>query len=295
MSEHKDKRCFVLLPAGNPHYVTLFEELFSLAIMKAGLIPYRLQQSPTTPLPIEMLVQELAAADAVFADLSQNDVDIWFALGCALTLSKPLCLVSSRLEFSLPLDIQDLEIIPYPVTAFPSDFKDLQQNITEQLLAQLPQIPISQIPASQIPVAQIPAPQVPVPPSAPSPLDAVIPLTTPAFPSLAAISDEDLTTHEVLALTIIDLKASENGLSPRDLGLEMKVNECAHLTSHAMNALKRKRLIERRSVPVTDGNERYFSDNLFVTRSGEEWLIRHGKRRTPRSNSAMRELFIANR
>jgi hypothetical protein len=279
MSEQKDKRCFVLLPAGNPHYVTLFEELFSLAIMKAGLIPYRLQQSHTTPLPIEMLVQELGAADAVFADLSQNDVDIWFALGCALALSKPLCLVSSRLEFSLPLDIQDLEIIPYPVTAFPSDFKDLQQNITEQLLAQLPQIPVSQIPA---------------PPLVPSPLD-TIPLATPAFPSLAAISDDDLTAHEVLALTIIDLKASENGLSPRDLGLEMKINECAHLTSHAMNALKRKRLIERRSVPVTDGNERYFSDNLFVTRSGEEWLIRHGKRRTPKSNSAMRELFIANR
>jgi hypothetical protein len=279
MSEQKNNRCLALLPAAGLHYDKLFHELFSLAIMKAGMIPFRipfrLEASSPKPLPIDVLLHEIANADALFADLSENSLDIWLALGCALALKKPICLISSRLEFSLPLDIQDLEIIPYPATPFPSDYAELEQNIIEQLLAKRPQAdPFQQ-------------------PQAPS-------SETSAFPSFIPPPDpsssEDLTSYEVLALTIIDLKASEDGLSPRDLGLEMQVNECAHLTSHAINALKRRKLIKKKSVQVTEGAEHYSSENIFITPSGEEWLIRHGKRKNlHRSHSLTRDRLLINR
>jgi hypothetical protein len=267
MSEQANNRCFVLLPAGNPHYTRLFDELFAFAIIEAGLLPWR-HEDPTAPLPIEVLVQEIIKADAIFADLSQNDADIWFALGCALTLRKPLCVISSRLEFSLPLDIQDLDIIPYPIAPFPGDYRELQQNITEQLQAKLPK-------------------SITLQPAAPAPIE------PPVMPASLVAHPEELNSYEVLALTIIDVNATEQGLSPRDLGLEMKSNESAHLTSHAMNALRRRKLIERRSVQVIHGNERYVSENLFLTRLGEEWLIRHGKRTSLlRANSASHQTFL---
>jgi hypothetical protein len=271
MSELKRNRCFALLPPGDPHYAKLFHELFSLAIIEAGMIPYCLQESSSEPLPIDVLLQEIAKADAIFADLSENSVDIWFALGCALALKKPLCLISSRLEFSVPLDIQDLEIIPYPATPFPSDYAELEQNIIEQL--------------AKRPHAVTLKPAQPISATAPAALPSLVPSSD--------ISSEDLTSYEVLALTIIDLKTSGDGLSPRTLGLEMQAHKSAHLTSHAINALRRRKLIEKRSVRVTDGPKPYISDNIFITQRGEEWLIRHGKRKNlHRSHFAANDRFV---
>ena len=110
----------------------------------------------------------------------------------------------------------------------------------------------------------------------------------PRFCSLSrpTSSSGDLVSYEILALTIIDLKATGAGLSPRALGLEMQASECGHLTSHAMNALKRRRFIERKPVQISEGNELHVSENLFITRIGEDWLIRHGKRAHPRNAPA---------
>jgi hypothetical protein len=272
MNDPINNRCFVLLPSGDPHYGKLFHELFSLAIIEAGMIPYRIQESSPEPLLIDVLLQEIAKADAIFADLSENSVDIWFALGCALALKKPLCLISSRLEFSLPLDIQDLDIIPYPATSFPSDYAELEQNIIEQLLAQRTQTGALE-PAQPQPAASS--------------------VTLPPFISSSDLSSKDLTSYEVLALTIVDLKASREGLSPRALGLEMQAHECAHLTSHAIKALKGRKLVEKRSVRAADGAGSYISDNIFITQWGEEWLIRHGKRKNlHRSHSVTSDRFV---
>jgi hypothetical protein len=134
-----------------------------------------------------------------------------------------------------------------------------------------PQIPEPQFPNSQIPKSQFQQPSLPLDPVA----------------TLAG----DLASYEVLALTIIDIKASGGGLSPRDLGLEMQARSSAHLTSHAMNSLKRRRFIERKPVQLTQGNEVHISENLFLTRAGQEWLLRHGKRATThRSTMRPREL-----
>jgi hypothetical protein len=90
-----------------------------------------------------------------------------------------------------------------------------------------------------------------------------------------------------MAMKIIDRKASKAGLSPRDLGLEMRASNAAPLTSHAMNALKRRGFIETKPVQVSEGNELHLSENLFLTRTGEDWLIRHGKRATAQRTTAL--------
>jgi hypothetical protein len=125
-----------------------------------------------------------------------------------------------------------------------------------------------------------------------APVVASTPITPPA-PATASLS-EDLTAHEVLALTIIDLHASSEGLSPRALGLEMQSSESAHLTSHAMNSLKRRRFIERRPPSGTDGVDSNTSENLFITWSGKNWLLHHRQRaKSHRSNSSIRNLMMS--
>jgi len=268
MSEPNKKRCIVLLPSG-PAFERLFEVL-EIAIGKTGLVPSRLYWSAFAPTPIHLFVDEIEQAEALVADISEHTDEIWLAVGCAVALGKPLCLISSAHESHLPRGIQYLPHICYPVDAFPSDYLQLQHYITAQLSAIMPHTNTAP-----------PEPQRIAPLQPPSP--------TPA-PS------EDLASYEVMAMTILDLKASNAGLSPRDLGLEMCACDAAPLTSHAMNALKRRRFIETRPVQISQGNQRHISENLFLTRTGKDWLIRQGKRATAQRTAARsRARFISTR
>jgi hypothetical protein len=267
MSERNKKQCIVLLPTGS-YYERLFDEILESAIIETGLVPYRAYRNSVSPTPVNIFVDEIEQAEALFADVSENNAEIWLAAGCAIALGKPLCLISSRLNSSLSLGIQYLPLIPYPADALPSDYAHLQESIASQLSATLP-----------YQESAPPEPQVQVPFQPPNP-----------SPSLSG----DLASYEVMALTIIDLKTSGAGLSPRDLGLEMQALGSAHLTSHAMNALRRRQFIERKPVQISQGNELHISENLFVTRAGQEWLFRNGKRTTAH-RSTTRELSFNKR
>jgi hypothetical protein len=269
MSERNKRQCIVLLPSG-PHFERLFDEVLEIAVSNTGLVPSRLYWNAFAPTPIHLFVDEIEQAEALIADISEHTNEIWLAVGCAVALGKPLCLISSALESNLPLGIQYLPHISYPVDSFPRDYIELQQKIYAQLSAMMPHANTSQ-----------PEPQRQAPPPQPSP---------------ASVSSEDLASYEVMAMTILDLKASNTGLSPRDLGLEMGACNAAPLTSHAMNALKRRRFIETKPVQVSEGNELHLSENLFLTRTGQDWLIRHGKRATAqRTTARSRARFISTR
>jgi hypothetical protein len=269
MSECNKKRCIVLFPPG-PHFERLFEEVLELAIHKTGLVPSRLYWNAFAPTPIHIFVDQIEQAEALVADISEHTDEIWLAVGCAVALGKPLCLISSAMEANAPLGIQHLPHISYPLDALPNDYVELQKKIHAQLSAIMPQTNVAQ-----------PTPQLHAPASPPSP---------------AAASSEDLASYEVMAMTILDLKASAAGLSPRDLGLEMRACNAATLTSHAMNALKRRRFIETKPVQISQGNELHLSENLFLTRIGENWLIRHGKRATAQRTAVRsRARFLSTR
>ncbi|WP_158792640.1 hypothetical protein [Granulicella sp. L60] len=263
--------CVVLLPS-SPHFARLFEEVLSPAIAGSGLTPLRISQENPSPLPTGLLVHYIQSATALFADLSDNHPELWFAVGCAIALEKPLCLISSTPRSFASLTFEQPHIIHYPTPAFPSDFAQLQHHIASRFAAIVPE----------------PAAFNPIPPPAPRAISDSTPITIPI--------SEDLASYEILALSIIDQQASEDGLSPRNLGLEMRERDSAHLTSHAINALKRRGLIARRSIqPDDDGPESPLSENLFLTREGKDWLHRHHRRSSSRPHSSTSNTFLTRR
>jgi hypothetical protein len=277
MSEQNKKRCLVLLPKG-PYFARLFNEILALTLIEGGLIPSRIQAVSQSPMPALHLLQQIEQADVLLADLSEDNTEIWFAVGVAIALGKPLCLISSRAAHSSQFIVEQLPIIIYPATAFPSDYLELQQSIAKHLTEYAPQAKESVRPTRQKMERSITT-------SAYAPVEALA-AASQVEPHAQSSHDNDLVSYEVLALTILDLKAADSGLSPRDLGLEMRDNDSAHLTSHAMNALKRRGFIERKPVYLTEGPNYFVSDNLFITPLGEQWLIRNGKRTTIRHANA---------
>jgi hypothetical protein len=132
LSERNQKQCIVLLPSG-PHYERLFHEILEPVFAHGGYVPHRLLPHPSSPIPIDLFIDQLEQADALFVDVSENTTEIWIAAGCAAALGRPLCLISSTLSSELPLGIQYLPLISYPANAFPSDYLQLQQAIATHL------------------------------------------------------------------------------------------------------------------------------------------------------------------
>jgi hypothetical protein len=280
MNKPNDRRCIVLLPP-NLYFVRLYEEIIAPAIRDAAVAPALIEHDASHPLSMDALAKRIEEAEVLLADLSENTAEVWFAIGCAVALGRPLCLISSEPMFPTALALMQAQVITYPADAFPSDYVELQHSITRLLQESVPAVE---------PVRIEPAPLEPAPIESPAVPSSTFPtqsISSERFrsdvfssPVRFAAPSDDLVSYEIMALTIIYLKSTPAGMSPRALGLEMQARDSAHLTSHAMNALKRRKFIERRPVEVTEGSGTIISDNIFITVLGEAWLIHHGKRAT---------------
>jgi hypothetical protein len=66
-----------------------------------------------------MIEKKISESAACFAELSEDNPNIWFELGYAIARDKPLCLVCSETRERFPFDVQHRKIIRYPKGLFP--------------------------------------------------------------------------------------------------------------------------------------------------------------------------------
>jgi hypothetical protein len=264
-----NRYCFVIGSANDSHFNELYNELFRVAIEGAQLTPLRPDAEAAS---MTSVAQQIGASAACFADLSQENASTWFAVGCAVALGKPLCLISSTAGAVNPL-VAGLEgLITYPVHSLPSDYRRLQQQITNQLLFVVPAAGV----AARVPLAE---PKDLMETILPTPVVAAsVPLTK--FSTITEVIDSndlqlavrDIRVHELLALSIICAGPSLEGMTLRLLAQEMNKHGVAQATSLSINGLCRKRLVERRLIPVKVDGKLYDEECLFVTVEGQRWI-----------------------
>jgi hypothetical protein len=105
-------RCFVIQPFGTSHD-DRYDGMFSDAIRDAGLTPYRVDRDPSVAVPIEGIESGIRDAVACLADVSTDNPNVWFEVGYAMALGKPVLLVSSIDRERFPFDIQHRTIVRY--------------------------------------------------------------------------------------------------------------------------------------------------------------------------------------
>lgn len=128
-------RCFVIQPFDGGKFDKRYTDVFAPAIVAAELEPYRVDQDPGVVVPIETIEKQIAEADACFAEITLDNPNVWFEVGYARALRKPLCMVcSSERTTSFPFDVRHRTIITY-CSASPSDFVKLRDDITARLKA----------------------------------------------------------------------------------------------------------------------------------------------------------------
>ncbi len=128
-------KCFVIQPFDKDKYDKRYKETFSPAIKNAGLEPYRVDNDPSVSIPIDEIQKNIKESRIVFAEITENNPNVWFELGFAIASNKEVILVcSDERKLKFPFDIQHRSIIKYD-TSSASSFMYLSEKIEERAKA----------------------------------------------------------------------------------------------------------------------------------------------------------------
>ena len=106
--------CFVMQPFDGDVYDKRYEDVFSPAIIEAGLKPYRVDRDPGVSVPIDDIEAGIRNAQICFAEITTDNPNVWFELGYAIAAAKEVVLICSEDRKSrFPFDVQHRTIIKY--------------------------------------------------------------------------------------------------------------------------------------------------------------------------------------
>jgi len=125
--------CFVMQPFAAP-LGEYYEKIYKPAIEKAGLTPIRADADIFgTGKIIDQVFQGLVAAKVLVAELTSRNPNVFYELGVAHALEKPVVLVSAR-EEDVPFDLQHIRVIYYDVND-PFWGTKLMEKVAENILS----------------------------------------------------------------------------------------------------------------------------------------------------------------
>jgi hypothetical protein len=107
--------CFVMQPFAAP-YGDYYERIYRPAIEKTGLQPVKADAEIfATGKIIDQVWRGINSAKVLVAELTTKNPNVFYELGLAHALNKPVVLVSSN-EPDVPFDLQHIRVIYYDVT-----------------------------------------------------------------------------------------------------------------------------------------------------------------------------------
>jgi hypothetical protein len=125
--------CFVMQPFALP-LGTYYEKIYKPAIEKAGLTPVRADADIFgTGKIMDQVWTGLNAAKVLVAELTSRNPNVFYELGLAHALKKPVVLISSN-EEDVPFDLHHIRVIYYDVTD-PFWGTKLLEKVAENILS----------------------------------------------------------------------------------------------------------------------------------------------------------------
>lgn len=127
--------CFVLMPFGSP-IGDYYSQIYEPAIRKAGLRPVRADADIFgTGKIIDQIWNGINAAKVLVAELTSRNPNVFYELGLAHALDKPVVLISSN-EGDVPFDLKHIRVIYYNVSD-PFWGEKLIEKVAENILSAL--------------------------------------------------------------------------------------------------------------------------------------------------------------
>ena len=131
------KTCFVIQRFDSGIYDKRYRETFAPAIERGGAKPVRADEVLGTKPVVEKIEQNIRSADVAFAEVSEDNPNVFLELGYALSLGIPTIIVCDKSKRSqLPFDIAHRPVNFY-VTHAQSDYENIAEEIEQGISAAL--------------------------------------------------------------------------------------------------------------------------------------------------------------
>lgn len=134
-----DNFCFVIQPF-NEIYNARYSDTYKPAIEASGLHSYRVDEDPSAKILIDTIHQKIKDSKICFADITEDNPNVWYELGYAFALGKDVVMICNKnRKTDFPFDIRHKSIIEYQTNSG-KDFTDLENKITQKINAFLKDI-----------------------------------------------------------------------------------------------------------------------------------------------------------
>lgn len=139
-SKKEEKICFVIMPIADMpgydpgHYGRVYEHLLKPAIIGAGYIPVRADDTSKTDYIVVGIIQKIVESDMVVCDLSGRNANVMYELGIRHAFNKPVVLIKDICTEKV-FDVQGLRYTLYNeslrIDSVEKDIAKIQQSIVE--------------------------------------------------------------------------------------------------------------------------------------------------------------------
>jgi hypothetical protein len=129
-------KCFIVMPFGVQDLEDLYSEFILPVLADCKLECARGDDIFGSNVVMDDVKAAIAKADLVIADLSGQNPNVFYEVGIAHTLGKPVLLLSQSIE-DVPFDLRHRRVLPYEYT--PIGCKRLVARLREHVLAMLDQ------------------------------------------------------------------------------------------------------------------------------------------------------------
>jgi len=127
-------KCFIVMPFGVQDLEDLYSEFILPVLADCRLDCARGDDIFGSNVVMDDVKAAIAKADLVIADLSGQNPNVFYEVGIAHTLGKPVLLLSQSIE-DVPFDLRHRRVLPYEYT--PIGCKRLVARLREHVLAML--------------------------------------------------------------------------------------------------------------------------------------------------------------
>ncbi|MBL8905535.1 MAG: hypothetical protein JNM20_02545 [Rhizobiales bacterium] len=122
--------CFVMMPFGE-WFDRYYQEIYVPAIREAGFEPIRADELFHTGSVVEQIWEQIEKSKLLLADLTGKNPNVFYELGLAHAIRKPVIFASGQLE-DVPFDLRHLRVIIYD-TREPEWAARLRQSVSDYL------------------------------------------------------------------------------------------------------------------------------------------------------------------
>ena len=127
--------CFVAQPFDKAMFDDRYCDIIEPVVNACGLACYRVDWDSSAEVPVRIMEERIAQASLIIVEITNDNPNVWYELGYASALNKPIIMVcSDERQPPYPFDIQHKNILTY-CTKSPRDFERYRQDLTRAIRA----------------------------------------------------------------------------------------------------------------------------------------------------------------